>query len=305
MKILVIKHGALGDLIMNFGAMQQIRKHYPDAHITMLTSQPFVKMMEKSGLFNDVLVDNRPKLNLKNWGRVCQSILADGGFDMIFNLQLSKRVQKKYYTIARLLTKNPFRWAYFDNDGAKCINVDKKPRLTWGKTRMETLPIQWADGDLSCFKGEEKNFHLLPEKFVLLIPGCSATHPYKRWPASSYAELANRLADKGIRSVVLGTKSEETEINHIVQNAPTAVNFMDKAALIEIPALVQRSVAVVGNDTGPQHMAALCQRPTITLYCNITAKSAQYFPKETPLISDNIADISVDTVYEQLMQRIK
>ena len=40
-KILVIKHGALGDLVQGFDAYAGLRAGHPDAHIALLTSPPF------------------------------------------------------------------------------------------------------------------------------------------------------------------------------------------------------------------------------------------------------------------------
>ena len=37
-KILIIKHGALGDVIQGFDAFASIRAHFSDAHIAVLTS---------------------------------------------------------------------------------------------------------------------------------------------------------------------------------------------------------------------------------------------------------------------------
>ncbi len=49
-KILVIKLGALGDFIQAMGPMAAIRRHHPDADITLLTTEPFEKIVLSSGI---------------------------------------------------------------------------------------------------------------------------------------------------------------------------------------------------------------------------------------------------------------
>ena len=60
--ILVIKHGAMGDVILAQGPFQAIRDHHGDARIVLLTTRPFAAFLEKSGLFDEVWIDERPKL---------------------------------------------------------------------------------------------------------------------------------------------------------------------------------------------------------------------------------------------------
>ncbi len=46
-RILIIKHGAFGDLVQALGALQDIRLAYPQAHITLLTSPQFGSLLAR------------------------------------------------------------------------------------------------------------------------------------------------------------------------------------------------------------------------------------------------------------------
>ena len=59
-RILVIKLSALGDFLVAMGAMEAIRKHHPKDHITLLTTRPFLDIAQRSGYFNEILIDRRP-----------------------------------------------------------------------------------------------------------------------------------------------------------------------------------------------------------------------------------------------------
>ena len=154
--------------------------------------------------------------------------------------------------------------------------------------------------DLSFCKADPKVLATLPKKYVLLIPGCSPTHPYKRWPAESYHLLAKRLAEQNIFSVVLGTNAEKNEIEIICSGNDKALNFCNKSKLLDIPKIAANSLAIIGNDTGPQHMAELGMVPAITLFCEKTRRSAVIRSNVVNLIQPEIADISVETVYNTL-----
>jgi len=59
--ILIIKHSALGDFVLASGAMHSIRAHHPQARLTLLTTPLFAEMSRVMGIFDEVLIDARPK----------------------------------------------------------------------------------------------------------------------------------------------------------------------------------------------------------------------------------------------------
>ena len=298
--ILVIKHGALGDFCMSIGMMQAIRHKHPDAKLTLLTSAGMVKIAEQTGFFSEILIDNRPRYNLKKWYYVCKRILADKSFDFIYDLQSSRRTFRKYYPIARFLTGNKMSWGRLAKGGLDFYITPQKKKWSFQKPEKTFIPLQRETSDLSFCHGEGKYFHELPPRYVLLIPGCSANHPYKRWPAESYRRLSEELGKQGISSVVLGTNEEKEAVEIITKNNPYTVSFLNKSGLLDIPDLARKSFVVVGNDTGPVHMAALTGKPTIALFCAITQKSASTQPNAVNIIETDIADISVETVLKAL-----
>ena len=57
--ILIIKHGALGDIIQGIDAFASLREGFKDAHITMMTSPAFASLMKQMPYFDEVFTDNR------------------------------------------------------------------------------------------------------------------------------------------------------------------------------------------------------------------------------------------------------
>ena len=265
--VLVIKLSALGDIALATGAMKRIRADHPGARLTLLTRAAFADFGRATGLFDEVKVDNRERY--AGFWKVGFKIVARGGYDVVYDLQNQTRT-RTYGVIARLFA---FR------------HVD------WRTTVENPFPP-----DLSFCRGPKAHFGELPEKYVLLIPGCSPGHPHKLWPIERYRELSRRYGEKGLKSVVMGTKAEAREIQAIVKDNPFAVDFMGKSALADIPELARGSELTVGNDTGPAHMARIAGARTVTLFCRITEKSAREAPNAVNIIRDAITDISTDDV---------
>lgn len=304
-RILIIKLGALGDFILQSGWVFALHQKFPDAHFTFMTTKPFVQFVKCMPFVENVIVDARPRYSVKEWWNTCKKGIADTKWDYIFDLQSSKRTRKKYFSLARFLSPYPLHWSKFAPNGFTIMNVDKKHRFTMGKLTETTMEFKPLPVDLSFCKGEQKNFHLLPEKpFMLIIPGCSTLHPYKRWPAEKYLQLVLKAEEKGIPSVVLGTDAEANEIQTICQNSK-AISFQSKASLLDIPALSARSCIVVGNDTGPVHMSCFSQRPAVVLFCKKTERSANNLPNVKNIIAEKIEDISVDEVWNEVQKSLE
>ena len=63
--ILIIKHGSLGDLIQANGAIKDIKEHYKNAKVILLTSQNYTLFMSECPYIDGVLTDKRlPRWNL-------------------------------------------------------------------------------------------------------------------------------------------------------------------------------------------------------------------------------------------------
>src|SRR5439155_22646206 len=90
-RILVIRLSAFGDFIQSLGPMAAIRDCHKGDRISLLTTGPFAGFAEELGLFDDVLVDERPKpLALPGW-LALRRRLRLGRFDRVYDLQTATR----------------------------------------------------------------------------------------------------------------------------------------------------------------------------------------------------------------------
>ena len=154
--------------------------------------------------------------------------------------------------------------------------------------------MAWLDGDLGAFA--------LPEKFALLIPGCAPDRPYKRWPPEHFAALVKQLATYGVDSVAIGTRHDAPAIEAIKALAPELINLCGQTSLGQVAALARRAFCVVGNDTGPTHLAAAVGGRTVALLSDKVNPvwSAPQGPHATWLQGSPLAALDSETVLHRL-----
>ena len=56
-RVLVIKHGALGDMVQGFDAFAGLRAGLPDTHLALLTTPPFLDLASRMPWVDEVLCE--------------------------------------------------------------------------------------------------------------------------------------------------------------------------------------------------------------------------------------------------------
>jgi heptosyltransferase-1 len=99
--------------------------------------------------------------------------------------------------------------------------------------------------------------------FAILNPG--AGWGAKLWPAAKYAEVARALAGDGVRSVVNHGPGEEALAAQVVSASAGAAEALP-CSPAQLIALTRHASLFVGGDTGPMHLAAALGVPVVALF---------------------------------------
>jgi heptosyltransferase-1 len=100
-------------------------------------------------------------------------------------------------------------------------------------------------------------------KFAILNPG--AGWGSKCWPVTRFGELARKLAELGIFSLINFGPGEEKLVADVEEASQgTAQRF--SCSLSELIALTRRAALFVGGDTGPLHLAVALSTPSVALF---------------------------------------
>lgn len=301
-RILVIKHGAFGDVIQAEGALRDIRENHPDAFIAVLTMRPYRALLERCPHVDKVMVDERaPRWRLDRM-LALRRVLRAANYDMVYDLQNSPRTA--FY----------FRWMLKDCHWSGTAKGCSHPHRAKEPKKIRTLDrlagqladagltirctgapdVSWLADDASALLEEAG----VTKPYIVLIPGCSARHPQKRWP--HYAALAERLIAAG-HEIVLAPGPDEVELARTIPGI-----CIEKTNWTALAGILKRARFVIGNDTGPSHLAAHLGTPGLALF-------GSHMPAErTGIVRENfdaievadLADLPVDRVYEEAMRRI-
>ena len=264
-EILVIKLSALGNVVLSFGPFAAIRRHHPDARITVLTTAPYADWLSRAPWFDRVWAAGRPEWwDLAGLLRLRRR-LRGGGFARVYDLQTSGRSSRYFQLFPR--DARP-EWSGI---APGCSHPDRDPRRDSlhdmdrqigqlrqaGITNFPPPDLSWCTADLAPFA--------LPARFALMVPGSSEHRPGKRWPEAAFARLAAALAAEGITPVILGTAGEASLGRAIAAAAP-AIDLTGRTQIGALAALGRRAVFAVGNDTGPMHLLAAAGCPSVVLF---------------------------------------
>jgi len=303
-RVLVIRLGALGDMVMSFGPFQAIRQAHAEAHITLLTTAPFVELCERSGWFDDVWIDTRPHYSdPAAWWRLRRR-LKGGDFDMVYDLQTSDRSSLYFH----LMRPRPPAWSGISRGCAFRHTNPQRNALHTLDRQADQLAVAGIAAvpppDLSWMVGDIDRF-ALPPRFALLVPGATTHRGVKRWAPERYGALAQRLAERGAVPVLIGTAAEREALRTISAACPAAIDLGGKTELFDLAALARSAAVAVGNDTGPVHIAALSGCPTLMLLSDATHPSITQprWDHVTALTRADLADLGVDEVATALSLR--
>ena len=303
-KILVIKHGALGDIIQGFDAFASLRKSFPYAHITLLTTQSYQKLMTSSNWFDQILIDRRASVWNVNQAMNIWSLFRQS-WDKIIDLQCSKRTA----SYARLKLTGT-RWF-----GTALNATDLMPDFSGIPNRQRMLTAVSMAGaaefepDLSfltssdCIPRESG----LRTPYAVILPSSSAAKPSKRWPIENYIKLAEALKKEGFQPVLSGTEIDRPITSKISAACPQCLDLTGKPDLFLLAELALGASFIIGNDTGPVFLAARLNVPTMMLMGDDTdpSMSAPYGEKAHWLKKDKIFQLSFDEVWEAIKLALK
>lgn len=304
--ILIIRMGAMGDIILTSGAVHDIRLAYPDATIHFLTGgNLFAKVLQRNPDIDHVHVGPRPKLQ-----RFWESIplvkqLQSLGIDRVYDLQDTKtRAYRRWL--------EPVQWVGGGNGASHQVPVEAMDdrtlhnfanRLRIGGVEPEHAykpDVRWMADPVDDVLAE----HGVPERFILLIAGSSMKNPDRRWPY--YGELAKRLQAASYTCVTV-PGPEELEL---CSTLPATMLMRMQAdgskkplTYFELAGIACKAHYAIGNDTGPSHITARCGAPGLGLFGKATfAHHSGFDTVWSVLQCEDLNTLSVDAVFERTMQ---
>ena len=287
-KIAIIKLSAMGDIIHSMVALEFIKKKYPKIEIDWFVESAFSAVLE-----NNPDIRNIIKLNLKSIKKSKKEIFTQ--------LNLVKSFKKESYDliidaqgliksslVARILGKNIAGF---------CKNSTRESFATLFYTKKISIAYDENVIDRNCyllskalgfeitkdeilnkepflfFKDEDEiiyEYLKSDKKNILLVVG--ASWKSKIYSKEKFAKIVDSLNENFL--IVWGNEEEKQIADFIGANSKALV--LPKLSLNSLKALVSKVDLVIGNDTGPTHMAWALNIASITIFGNTPAYRNSY-----------------------------
>lgn len=295
--VLVIKHGAFGDIVQADGVLRDIRNHYRDARILLLTTSALSELMTRSPYIDEVLIDDRAPF--WQWKRHVDlfSMLSQHAIDTVIDLQNSTR--SHWY---RRLGLKHGKWLYRSGKLTQCSAL----RGLQSQLVDANIPVRYAlSPDVTWMADDVTDLlkrNQVNQPYIALIPGSSAKHTEKRWPY--YADLASLLITAGYEVVTILGPDELSLAASIPGH-----HLAKKHALtwFELAGMLRGALFVIGNDTGPSHVASCLNRPGLALFGPTTsAQQAEIVRGDFDALSvTDLRSLSAETVFNRVIAAVK
>lgn len=279
--ILILRSGAIGDVLMSTPLIHNIREYYLDAKLSYLVgkwSAPAVTAnphLDEVVSFEDSIIYQKSLLGVLH----LVFFLKRRHFDLCFVLDKSW-----HWGILTWLAGIPQRIG-FDRCGegfalSKAVSFDgSKYELEYylDLARMLNIPVKHNSIEFYPSKQDRsfaaklfQKYNLQNKRVVILIPG-GANNPshqmhVKRWPLTNFNKLAGKLIKSGVKIICLGGKEDLPLISTLYIENLSIVNLAGQLSIAQSIAIMSRADCVVTPDSGPLHMASAAKTRIIALF---------------------------------------
>ncbi|MDH4186451.1 MAG: glycosyltransferase family 9 protein, partial [Nitrospira sp.] len=275
--ILLVKPSSLGDIVHAMPACAAIRRAYPKARLTWLVKRQWSGLVERiEGV--DRVWPVEP--SFKGWLSQVRPLRAEK-FDLVLDLQGLFRSAAIGW-----LTGAPLHVGFANGrEGSPWFYSKRVPVPQLDMHAVDRYLLVAKEAGAVAFGAPTFSFRipqadydevdrLLSRSGVAaganwVAMNVSARWPTKRWPAASFAEVADRLQQEGRGPVVMiGGPDERADVAAVRGQMKTsaAIDLTGATGVGLLPALLQRAALLITNDSGPMHIAAAVGTPIVALF---------------------------------------
>lgn len=260
-KILIIRLGAIGDVVHTTNLLHSIKKAYPDVEIHYLTSELIKPLISNDSAISKIYTVNDSFKMFSGFTKKLAKELKAENFDFVINLQPSLKVKYLLF-LAKI---------------KECVNYRKS-------FKMHAVKNFWSTG-LKVFPGikEEKELRLyLPNDeisyakeivqnfrrpiFVINAGGILSKRQGRAYPVDKWIEVGNQLQERYNGTVILNGASEDRELLSELNKIKNSYNFIGKLSLVRSCAVISQADLMLSGDSGPLHIATALGVNSIGLF---------------------------------------
>lgn len=274
MKILIIKLGALGDVVRTLPIAEALKKKYPNSEITWLTKQnalelfenhpfvnkafsiPFITQNKFDILYNFDIDEEATNLAIQIEADKKYGFYSDGGYPMAFNIPAEYYLNTLFDDELKKTNEKTYQKMMFE-----------AAELPFGKER----PIIYlSQGDIDYAQNFVKKNQINIKKLIGIHMGSGKRWPSKAWSTEKIKEFIIKAKER-CYEILLFAGPEEVEKQHSLlkelkdNNVKIYTNDPNNT-IKQFSALVNLCQKMICSDSFSLHISLAMQKPTIGLF---------------------------------------
>ena len=288
-RVLLIRLGAVGDVLRTLPALHLIRSTFPTVHVAWLVEDLSLDLLGGHPEIDEILRFPRRELrDATTRPRLLAGLIA----------ALARDLRRKRFSVAL-----DFQGSFKSGSLALLSAAPRRVGFAPGHCRELNFALtnEWVRPRRRCLNRVERNLLLaeavgargdtiemiLPERpeegrvaeeillglnprgstVVILSPGTSHRQRGKRWPAGHFSRLAALLAiSPGVLPVIAWGPGEEALAREVAAGAGGRALVAPPTSLRLLAAILRRTALFIGADTGPMHLAWTVGCPVLALF---------------------------------------
>ncbi len=276
-RVLLIRFGSLGDVVLTFAAGQALARAHPATSITYLVKEEYAPLVRAQPWVSDVWTLPAGEGRGAAAARALRERVHGGAFDVVVDWQTSPRSRYLTRGLARVLRWRAARW-----QRTRWVSLrwtrPSPVRPAWRRYADAVAPLGGLDAAPPAIRWDEAAAEAAEGFFagwqasaaakrplVALAPG--AHWATKRWPEDSFVELGRALVGHGALVLLAGDGRDRDSLPRLVawaREEPAARWFAGPRPALA--AALSRARVAVTNDTGLMHLAGAVGVPVVALF---------------------------------------
>ena len=286
--IVIIKLFGLGSIILATPLFQAIKRHFPEATITLITfkeNEGFANYLEDLDVIHSIRSKSIIFFCLDTL-RVMFSVRRERP-DVTIDLEFFTRFTAMLTFLIGSRRKVGFFFRMLDRGKlfTDTISFNTQKHITQNFLAM-LLPFGITDceRDADTIKLSRPSYDdpidendcllrlSVKEPYVVINPNASGLSYERRWPSDSFVKIIEKITKNypELEIILIGSRSESSYVNGIIRKCrslPTRIKSVaGKTNLEELAIVLRHARLFISNDSGPLHLAALYHVPTIALF---------------------------------------
>ena len=289
MKILIILPNWLGDAIMATPAIELLSKYHPGAKFTFVGSYVSIEALKHHPLCDRAIVDETKKASNRFIATYkLAKELGEFHLGLTFRNQLHSSLLLRFTNTVVCLAKQSWHSMFLLSHTPK-IKPNKHLALQYAELAM--VNVDEYNDDIDALK-----LYIEPIEHAKPTLGINAGATYgsaKRWYPERFAQVAANFSDT-FDILIFGGPGEvemakEIEDNLISLNINNYRNIAGKTNIQELCANIAGCSLFITNDSGPMHVAAAYQVPTVAIFGPTKHKeTSQWMNEKSKIVREEI-----------------